>query len=145
MTDKRSEEARSYNMSRIPSKNTKPEEIVRKYLFAKGLRYLKNDKRYPGKPDLIFPKYMTAVFVNGCFWHSHQSCKYFVVPKSNQEFWTVKLQKNCYRDKRNINKLKDMGWKVLIVWECELRKGIIERTLQNLYDNIILNEKPGGG
>lgn len=138
MPDKCSPETRSYNMSRIRSKNTKPEEIVRKYLFSKGLRYRKNDKRFPGKPDLIFPKYKTAVFVNGCFWHWHEECEDFVLPKSNTEFWFEKLMGNKERDKRNIKQLQLMGWRVLIVWECELKKSVIDHTLQNLYNNICL-------
>lgn len=130
MPDKCSSDVRSYNMSRIHSANTKPEERVRKYLFSRGLRYRKNDKRYPGKPDIIFPKFKTVLFINGCFWHSHEGCKYFVIPKSNIDFWTAKLQGNSKRDKENIKQLEEMGWKVLVVWECELRKGLFEETLQ---------------
>lgn len=139
MPDKCSSDARSYNMSRIHSGNTKPEESVRKYLFSRGLRYRKNDKRYPGKPDLIFPKFKTVLFINGCFWHSHEGCKYFVIPKSNIDFWTAKLQRNSKRDKENIKNLEEMGWKVLVVWECELRKGLFEKTMQDLYEKIYMN------
>lgn len=119
--DNRSKEARSKNMSHIPSKNTKPEETVRKYLFSKGFRYRKNVAQLPGKPDIVLPKYRAAVFVNGCFWHGHQGCKWFVRPKTNTEFWDAKFQYNIERDQRNYNKLKDMGWRVFVIWECEIR------------------------
>ena len=94
-----SKEVRSYNMSKIRSTGTKPEEIVRKYLFSKGLRYRKNVKTLPGKPDIVFPKYKSVVFVNGCFWHGHQNCRYFVMPKSNTEYWENKINNNIARDK----------------------------------------------
>lgn len=121
--DNRSQEARSLNMSHIPSENTKPEETVRKYLFSKGFRYRKNVSGLPGKPDIVLPKYKTVVFVNGCFWHCHQNCKWFVRPKSNTEFWEAKFQYNIERDKRNYEKLNELGWRVLIIWECEIRHG----------------------
>ena len=92
MADIKSKESRSYNMSRITGKNTKPEEIVRKYLFSKGFRYRKNDRKLPGSPDLVLPKYRTVIFVNGCFWHGHKGCKYFVWPENNAEFWRKKIE-----------------------------------------------------
>jgi len=119
--DNRSKEARSKNMSNIPSKNTKPEETVRKYLFSKGFRYRKNVSSLPGKPDIVLPKYKTVVFVNGCFWHAHEGCKWFVKPKSHQEFWNAKFIYNTERDKNNYRLLKNLGWNVIIVWECEIR------------------------
>lgn len=119
--DNRSKEARSRNMSHIPSKNTKPEETVRKYLFSQGFRYRKNVSSLPGKPDIVLPKYKTVVFVNGCFWHGHEGCKWFVPPKTNIEFWNAKFHYNIERDKRNYSKLEEMGWKVLIIWECQIR------------------------
>lgn len=119
MADNQTEEERSYNMSRIKSDNTKPEEFVRKYLFAKGFRYRKNDKRYPGKPDIVLPKYKTVIFINGCFWHMHD-CPKFVMPKSKQEYWKPKLEKNRERDLKNYSLLKSSGWKVIVIWECEL-------------------------
>ena len=137
MADKHSKEVRSYNMSQIRSTNTKPEELVRKYLFAKGFRYRKNDKRYPGKPDIVLPKYRTVIFVNGCFWHKHEGCRYFVWPKSNIEFWKEKITKNINRDNKNYCELEAMGWNVLIVWECELKKDIREKTLENLCKMIL--------
>lgn len=137
--DVHTKEIRSYNMSQIRSKNTKPEEIVRKYLFSKGLRYRKNVKNLPGTPDIVLPRYKTVVFVNGCFWHGHQGCKYFVMPKSNTEFWKTKILNNISHDKIVQNKLIELGWNVLIVWECELKKDKIEITLSNLYHNILNN------
>lgn len=135
--DNRSKELRSLNMSRIPSKNTKPEEIVRKYLFKNGFRYRKNVSTLPGKPDIVLPKYKTVVFVNGCFWHCHQGCKWFVPPKTNTEFWNAKFEYNVNRDKRNYRKLKELGWKIIIVWECEIRHGDRESALNKLKDTIL--------
>lgn len=117
--DNHSKEVRSYNMSKIRSTGTKPEEIVRKYLFSKGLRYRKNVKTLPGKPDIVFPKYKTVVFVNGCFWHGHQNCIYFLMPKSNTEYWENKINNNIVRDKIIYERLSKLVWNVLIVWECE--------------------------
>ncbi len=138
--DVHDKETRSYNMSRIKSKNTKPEEMVRKYLFSQGFRYRKNDNRLPGTPDIVMPKYRTVIFINGCFWHGHKSCRYFVIPKSNTEFWTNKINKNIERDAINIEKLKDLGWSVITIWECELKKDKRENTLQALVNTIV--QKP---
>ena len=99
--DVHDKQTRSFNMSRIKGKDTKPEEIVRKYLFKQGFRYRKNDKKLPGKPDIVLPKYKTVIFVNGCFWHKHDGCKYFVWPKSNQDFWKEKIENTVERDKKN--------------------------------------------
>jgi len=126
-------------MSQIRSTNTKPEELVRKYLFSRGFRYRKNDKRYPGKPDIVLPKYKTVIFVNGCFWHKHEGCRYFVWPKSNIEFWEEKITRNVNRDNDNYRMLKEMGWNVLIVWECELKKDVRENSLRVLCENILRN------
>lgn len=136
MTDVHSKEIRSYNMSQIKGKGTKPEETVRKFLFSRGFRYRKNDKRLPGKPDIVLPKYKTVIFVNGCFWHNHEHCKYFVWPKSNVFFWQQKITNNVQRDQRNYKQLSDMGWKVLLVWECELKSYNIDITLNRLVDQI---------
>lgn len=136
MADVHSPKVRSYNMSRIRSKNTKPEELVRKYLFSQGFRYRKNDKRLPGKPDIVLPKYKTVIFVNGCFWHMHEGCKYFVLPKSNSEFWEDKITKNKARDEMNTSLLKQQGWNVITVWECELKSGRVSQTLENLKESI---------
>ena len=127
---------RSYNMSLIHGKDTKPEILVRKYLFSRGMRFLKNDKRLPGHPDIVFPKYKTVVFVHGCFWHGHEGCKYFVMPKSNVEFWQNKIQTNVERDAIINNKLTELGWTVLVVWECDLKPRMREQTLSSLYRRI---------
>lgn len=124
-------------MSRIKSKDTKPEEIVRKYLFSKGLRYRKNDRRYPGHPDIVLPKYHTIVFVHGCFWHMHEGCRYAVMPASNTEFWRTKLNRNKVRDEYVRRILEKDGWRVLVVWECQLKKDVREQTLRQLYDAVI--------
>lgn len=134
--DTHSPQQRRYNMQRIKSKNTQPEEVVRKFLYHKGLRYLKNVKDLPGKPDLYIKKYNVAIFVNGCFWHVH-NCDLFVMPKSNQEYWQKKLEKNVARDEVNIEKLNELGIRVIIVWECGLRKNDKEETLNDLYEMII--------
>lgn len=136
MADIKSKESRSYNMSRISGKDTKPEELVRKYLFSKGFRYRKNVHTLPGSPDLVLPKYHTVIFVNGCFWHGHKNCKYFVWPKSNTEFWRKKIEANMERDKRKKSQLEDMGWTVLTVWECELRPKERQTTLERLENTL---------
>lgn len=131
-----SKEVRSYNMSRIRSTNTKPEEIVRKYLFNKGFRYRKNVKKLPGCPDIVFSKYRTVLFVNGCFWHMHEGCSKFVLPKSNTDYWLPKLMHNKQRDIQNIQLLESKGWSVITVWECELNKTLREKRLDKLYIEI---------
>jgi DNA mismatch endonuclease (patch repair protein) len=136
MADRHSQETRSYNMSQIHSKDTNPEVLVRKYLFSCGLRYRKNDKRYPGHPDIVLPKYRTVVLVNGCFWHMHEGCPEFVLPKSNQEFWIQKLLRNRQRDAKNITLLEKLGWKVIVVWGCELKKAARQARLEELYKQI---------
>lgn len=115
-----SKEKRSDIMSRVHSKDTKPEEIVRKYLFSKGFRYRKNDKRYPGKPDIVLPKYHTVIFVNGCFWHQHPGCKAATMPAANRDYWEKKLKRNVERDAKQVRQLKEMGWQVIVLWECEI-------------------------
>ena len=140
MADNHTKEVRSYNMSRIKATNTKPEALVRKYLFSRGLRYRKNDKRFPGKPDIVLPKYRTIVFVQGCFWHAHKGCPDFVMPKSNLEYWKPKLLRNKLRDEHNITVLRDNGWRVIVVWECELKPAIRNERLDRLYREIV-NEK----
>lgn len=139
--DNHSKEVRSYNMSQIRSINSKPEVIVRKYLFAKGLRYRKNVKTLPGKPDIVLKKYKTVIFINGCFWHGHKKCKYFVMPKSNTEYWHKKIAKNIERDNAAYEALANLGWNVLVVWGCELKKDVRENTLEYLYYNILRNIK----
>ena len=136
MADKHSKEVRSYNMSRIKGKNTKPEMLVRKYLHAHGFRYRLHSKNLPGKPDIVLPKYKTIIFVDGCFWHGHKGCKYFVVPKTNTDFWLDKINGNITNDSKVIKALKKDGWKVIVIWECDLKKKI-ETTLANLVRKII--------
>ena len=135
MADTKTPAERSENMSRIHSINTKPEEIVRKYLFSHGFRYRKNDKRYPGKPDIVLPKHHTIIFVNGCFWHMH-GCSRSRLPRSNQEYWKPKIERNIQRDAENHQKLEADSWKVIVVWECELKKRTAEERLSRLCDEI---------
>ena len=135
--DVHDKETRSYNMSRIKGKNTKPEEVVRKYLFSKGFRYRKNDRRLPGTPDIVLPKYRTVVFVNGCFWHGHENCRFFIIPKTNTEFWINKIERNRQRDKKQTAELEKQGWKVLVIWECQLKKKFFDSTMEQLTASII--------
>lgn len=134
--DNHTPEQRHFNMSRIKRKDTKPELIVRKYLFSRGLRYRKNEKKLLGHPDLVFPKYKTALFVHGCFWHGH-ACQFFKLPKTNTVFWRAKVEENKMRDKRIENCLEAAGWRVIVVWECTLKnKKSRVKTLSNLYCSI---------
>ena len=141
MADIVSKEKRSYMMSRIHSKNTKPELIVRKYLFHRGFRYRVNVKKLPGSPDIVFEKYKTIIFINGCFWHVHEGCKYFKWPDSNVEFWKNKLTENRRRDVVKIQALKELDWKVIVVWECELKGDNQTTRLNKLYLEITQREQ----
>lgn len=137
MSDVLTKEQRHLNMSHIRGKDTKPEEIVRKYLFSKGYRYRKNDRRYPGKPDIVLPKYHTVIFVHGCFWHRHLGCRYATTPSTNREFWQKKFEQNIARDKEVEEQLEADGWNVIVVWECELsRKNQREERLRKLESEI---------
>ncbi len=120
MPDIFSKSKRSDIMSKISGKETKPEILVRKYLFAHGFRYRKNAKDLPGKPDIVLPKYKAVVFVNGCFWHGHENCKKATLPATNTEFWREKISNNIIRDEKTYAELSSMGYKVLIIWQCEL-------------------------
>jgi DNA mismatch endonuclease (patch repair protein) len=135
LADVFTKEKRSEVMARIRSKDTKIEVLVRKWLFSHGYRFRKNDKRYPGKPDIVLPKYKIAIFVHGCFWHGHEDCKLATIPKTRTEFWVEKINKNLERDSANIESLRTMGWKVIILWECELRKNP-ELLLSNLVSQL---------
>lgn len=126
-------------MSQIKGKNTKPEEQVRKYLFSRGYRYRKNVSDLPGKPDIVLPKYKTCIFVNGCFWHKHERCKYFIWPKNNAEFWKKKITGNVERDMRQQNELRLLGWNVIVIWECELKKDLLEETMINVEEALKRN------
>ena len=134
--DNHTKEQRHFNMSRIKCRNTKPEDFVRRFLFSKGFRFRKNDKRYAGHPDIVLPKYKTIIFVNGCFWHCHEGCKWFVLPETNAEFWKKKFDCNRERDKQNYKKLQDDGWNVIIVWECEIRHSDRKMRLETLVEEI---------
>ena len=131
MADVHSKKVRSYNMSLIKGKNTKPEITVRKYLHAQGYRFRLHVKDLPGKPDIVLPKYKTVIFVHGCFWHQHPGCKHAARSASNQEYWEKKLDRNINRDKRNLNDLGLLGWRVLVIWECETRDkaALVERMI----------------
>lgn len=136
MADTVSPEKRSEIMSKIRGRNTKPEMLVRRYLFRRGFRFRVNDGRLPGTPDVVLPKYRTVIFVNGCFWHGHD-CKLYVQPKTNVSFWKEKIDRNRSRDIRNHDRLESLGWKVLVVWECELRtKSLCAETLEGLVNEI---------
>jgi DNA mismatch endonuclease (patch repair protein) len=119
-------------MSRIRSTGTQPEETVRKFLFSRGFRYRKNDRRLPGRPDVVLPRYRAAIFVHGCFWHGHEGCPKFVQPKSNQDYWGPKLERNHLRDAENTSLLQSAGWRVKVVWECELKGPLKQPALEKL-------------
>ncbi|WP_127132930.1 very short patch repair endonuclease [Pseudoflavitalea rhizosphaerae] len=139
MADVHDKATRSFNMSRIKSKNTKPELLVRKFLHSKGFRYKLNDKTLPGKPDLVLPKYNAIIFIHGCFWHGHEGCRYFVVPKTRTEWWLNKIEINTANDQKAIGALIKQGWKVITIWECELKTNTIESTLSNLWAELKQN------
>lgn len=132
MADVHDRKTRSYNMSRIRSKDTKPEILVRKFLFTHGFRYKLHDKSLPGKPDLVFPKYKKVVFVHGCFWHGHEKCKYFIIPKTRRKWWLEKINRNKVLDDENSIKLRKLGWIIITVYECKLRPVNRNRTLDKL-------------
>lgn len=136
MSDIYSKSKRSSIMSKISGKDTKLEILVRKYLFFKGFRFRKNVKDLPGKPDIVLPKYKTIIFINGCFWHGHENCKKAILPATNTKFWREKISGNIIRDKGNIQKLREMGYKVITVWQCELTADFCETTLNNLLKKI---------
>lgn len=135
MADNHSKVVRSKNMSHIRSTDTKPEVVVRKYLFSKGFRYRKNVKAMPGCPDIVLPKYKAVIFVNGCFWHKHD-CPRFVWPSSNQEYWYAKITRNVERDKVNYGLLESQGWTVFIVWECQLKKNNFASAMDKLISAL---------
>ena len=140
MADVHSKETRSYSMRRIRSKNTKPEIAVRKFLFANGYRFRLHRKDLPGKPDIVLPKYKTVVFVNGCFWHGHENCKYFVLPKTRADWWKEKINRNKELDLINHEKLIAGKWKVITIFECELKKEKIDFTLNTVIKKLKQND-----
>ena len=123
-------------MSHVRGKDTKPEVMVRKFLFAQGFRYRLYRKDLPGKPDIVLPKYKTVIFINGCFWHGHSGCKYATIPEANHDFWLAKISGNIERDKFNHAKLFELGWKVIEIWQCELKPKFREQTLNNLLTEL---------
>lgn len=136
MADPHDKETRSYNMRQIKSKNTKPEQIVRKYLFSQGFRYRINVHRLQGSPDIVLAKYKTVVFINGCFWHGHEGCKYFVIPQTRKEWWIEKINKNIERDNRANTALQTAGWQVITIWECQLKPQQRDTTFAMLASKI---------
>ncbi len=136
MADVHTKKQRSYNMSRIRSTNTKPELLVRKFLFAQGYRYKLHDKSLPGKPDIVLPKYHTVIFIHGCFWHGHANCKYYKVPKTRTDWWLNKINRNQTNDAKAVTALKKDGWQVITVWECKLKPAKIDKTLISLLSQL---------
>lgn len=137
MADVHTKVIRSFNMSRIKGKNTKPEMVVRRFLHAQGFRYKLHDKTLPGKPDLVLPKYRIVIFIHGCFWHRHENCRYFVIPKTRTDWWLNKINKNVANDENVVNLLHAAGWKAIIVWECDLKVNKITETLTKLQAEIL--------
>jgi DNA mismatch endonuclease (patch repair protein) len=134
--DVHDKQTRSYNMSQIKGKNTKPEILVRKFLFSKGFRYRLHVKTLPGKPDIVLPKYKTVIFINGCFWHGHENCKYFVIPKTKTDWWLNKIYGNKQKDGENFIQLSQIGWKIVTIFECELKRDKLNNTLNRLLDEL---------
>jgi DNA mismatch endonuclease (patch repair protein) len=137
MSDTHSKEVRSYNMSKIRSKDTKPELLVRKFLHKNGFRYRLHVKKLIGKPDIVLPKYRTIIFVHGCFWHGHDGCRYYVIPKTRTEWWQNKILANKLRDATHRYDLEMKGWRIIDVWECDLKKDKIVTSLSNLMAKIL--------
>lgn len=135
MPDTISKEKRSWNMSRIKGKDTSPEISVRSYLFRSGFRFKKNVTSLPGKPDIVLPKYKTVIFINGCFWHHHEGCKFATIPKTRTDFWKAKFERNILNDKKNTDLLESCGWKVITLWECSLKKEFA-KTMGRLIENL---------
>ncbi len=123
-------------MSRIRSKDTKPEMLVRRFLHKNGFRYRLHVKTLPGKPDIVLPKYKTVIFIHGCFWHGHEGCRYYVVPKTRTEWWLNKIGGNIANDSNAKAILQDAGWNIITIWECELKKSSLEETLKNLLNSL---------
>jgi DNA mismatch endonuclease (patch repair protein) len=136
MADVHSKETRSYNMSRIKSKDTKPEMLVRKFLHKNGFRYRLHVKNMPGKPDIVLPKYKTVIFIHGCFWHGHEGCKYATIPETRTEWWTTKINSNISNANKVENHLTEAGWKIITIWGCELRKRVIDNALNQLLNTF---------
>ena len=136
MTDVHSKETRSYNMSRIRSKDTKPEMLVRKFLHKHGFRYRLHVKSLPGKPDIVLPKYRTVIFIHGCFWHGHQGCKAAALPETRKDWWSDKIEKNITNEQKSEETLRGLDWKIITIWTCNLTKSAIADTLTQLLDSL---------
>ncbi|HMO61073.1 MAG TPA: very short patch repair endonuclease [Ferruginibacter sp.] len=136
MTDVHNPQQRRYNMQQIKSTNTKPELMVRQFLFGEGYRYRLHKKNLPGKPDIVLPKHKTIIFVHGCFWHGHSNCKYYKVPGTRTEWWLNKINTNKANDKKAVKTLKENGWKIITLWECELKPDKREKTLYKLLNKL---------
>jgi DNA mismatch endonuclease (patch repair protein) len=136
MADVHSKETRSYNMSRIKGKDTKPEMLVRRFLHSQGFRYRLHDKALPGKPDIVLPKYKTVIFIHGCFWHGHSNCKYYVVPKTRTDWWLNKIKLNINKDQDSAILLRKHGWKIIFIWECQIRPDKRSHTLSHLLKSL---------
>ena len=139
MPDVLTPDQRHRNMVAIHSASTKPELKLRQALWRLGFRYRVNDKRLPGKPDIVLPKYRTVIFIHGCFWHGHRDCKFYTVPKTNTEFWTAKVARNQERDQEVWRQLEAKGWSVIIVWECQLKKAALDETIGRVRAEILRN------
>ncbi|MEJ0104300.1 MAG: DNA mismatch endonuclease Vsr [Bacteroidota bacterium] len=137
MADTLSKQRRSEVMAKVRSTNTKPELLVRSFLFSQGFRFRLHDKNLPAKPDIKISKYKCLIFINGCFWHGHKKCKIYVMPKTNKKFWYGKIEANIKRDQKKVRKLKSLGWKVIIIWECDLKPKKREKTFINLLNRIL--------
>ena len=139
MADTFTKGQRHHIMSSVHSASTKPELALRHALWHLGFRYRTNDKRLPGKPDIVLPKYRTVIFLHGCFWHGHKDCKYYTIPKSNTDFWTAKVSRNQERDQEEWRQLEAKGWSVIIVWECQLKKAVLDETIARVEAEIRQN------
>lgn len=140
MADTMTKQQRHECMSHIRSKDTRPEIMVRRELFHRGFRFRKNVRTLPGTPDIVLPRYRTAIFINGCFWHGHKGCKFYTIPKTNSQLWTDKIRHNQERDLLNIQRLESIEWNVITVWECQVSKSELATTMQNLEAEIRSNE-----
>lgn len=136
MADVHTSAQRSYNMSRIKGKDTKPEMMVRSFLHTNGFRYKLHDKTLPGKPDIVLPKYKTVIFVNGCFWHGHNNCKYATIPKTRTDWWLQKINGNKANDTKHTQALRKLQWRVISLWECQLKPAKRDRTLERLLSKL---------
>lgn len=123
-------------MSKIKSKDTKPEMLVRRFLFSQGFRFRLHRKDLPGNPDIVLPKYKTVIFINGCFWHGHKDCKFATIPETNRDFWLNKISGNVIRDNESVEKLSQLGWKVIVIWQCELKPKVKDQTLDQLITKL---------